>query len=178
MLTVLRRVSDTEQVLIEHLVTERDFQIETFSARPVSLIRSAKLLFLHHHSYDRHHHDLFTDSSSAPSLQLHYHHLHLDLYCLLQKCYSVFPTDLPLGSPPPPSALQKTHESTHLLAPQIWSFLSLLPSAYKTNSFSSSFDLLGPLEYGSSYLPLQLPLLWSRPPSLPVLSEWAPHALC
>ena len=175
MLTVLRRVSDTEQVLIEHIVTESDFQIETFSARPVSFIRSAKLFFLHHHSYDRHHHDLFTDSSSAPSLQLHYHHLRLDLYCLLQKCYGVFPTDLPLGSPPPPSALQKTHEGTHLLAPQIWSFLSLLPIAYKTNSFSSSFDLLGPLEYGSSYLPLQLSLLWSLPPSLPVLSEWAPH---
>lgn len=91
------------------------------------------------------------------------------------KCYSVFPTDLPLGSPPPPSALQKIHESTHLLAPQIWSFLSLLPVACKTNSFPSSFDLLDPLEYGSSYLPLQLPLLWSLPPSLPVLSEWAPH---
>lgn len=75
------------------------------------------------------------------------------------KCYSVFPTDLPLGSPPPPSALQKIH----LFAPQIWSFLSLLPIACKTNSFSSSFDLLDPLEYGSSYLPLQLPLLWSLP---------------
>lgn len=34
-LTVLKGISDTKQVLIEYVMTERDFKIETFSARPV-----------------------------------------------------------------------------------------------------------------------------------------------
>lgn len=80
------------------------------------------------------------------------------------ECYSVFPTELPprfssFSLPLPRGRPMKAHS--------YWLHRSDPPSVFcqlptKQYYFSSSFDLLDPLEY-SSYLPLELPLLWSLP---------------
>ena len=78
------------------------------------------------------------------------------------KCYSVFPTELP-----PRFSSFSLCPAKDLWAHTYWFHKSDPSSAFcqlptKQYSFSSSFDLLDPLEYGS-YLLLQLPLLWSLP---------------
>lgn len=152
-LTVLRGISDTKQVLIEYVMTERDFQIETFSARPVSFIRSALLSFWPVHRFR------FCPIPLTPLPSLAF-----ESFLPFTQCYSVFPTELPPRfssfSPPLPRGRPMKAHSYWLHRSDPPSVFCQLPT--KQYSFSSSFDLPDPLEYGS-YLPLQLPLLWSLP---------------
>lgn len=98
-LTVLRRIPDTCEMLINYVVTEREFRIETLFPKVCVIHPGCRarisLPSYYHHPYDLHHHDLFTNSRSVPSLQLYCHHLHMELYYLLYKVLQCTPYRAP-----------------------------------------------------------------------------------